>query len=61
MMRKGQLCRVALLYGEHLTAPWLHDMKVRLSKQGCDTQIVYLDDESGDDKLPPPFSYCPFA
>lgn len=48
----GHLCRVSLIYGEHMTQAWQDAVRLILQKGGCPTELVFLDDESGDDSLP---------
>ena len=54
LLTSGVLCRVAAVYGEHLTLEWIAQVKALLNEAGCPTEITYMDDEGGDDSLPLP-------
>ncbi len=54
LLASGLLCRIALVYGEHISADWLSAFKLLQKGTTCKTQVVPLDDESGDDTLPLP-------
>ena len=42
------------VYGEHMKPEWMEATRASLRSRNCSTEIVYLDDESGDDDLPLP-------
>ena len=54
LLASGQLCRVAIVYGEHWTAEWQTKTEALLARDDCRTRLVWLDDESGDDSAPLP-------
>ena len=49
-----QLCRVSAVYGEHMSPAWVDLTRATLARDGCKTELVMLDDESGNDSLPLP-------
>ena len=56
LMDAGLLCRVACVYaeGRHLGPKWPAQARERLAREGCATELILLDDEKGDDRLPLP-------
>ena len=50
----NQLCRVSAVYGEHMSSEWFSNTLNKLANDGCKTEMIMLDDESGNDNLPLP-------